>query len=203
MANQIKRPTKSQYRAMDLAEEWLHVDSLAKPYRRTGLYRNNAYARSKAVYRQVRSKWEAFHEGVDYVLGENRKDEARSLSLGRLVLDAASLAQHGFILGDIVRGGNIFTSSEESWHVAQSFKQNVRAGRVPLPPLENLKLPVDRATKEYTGNSFEHPVHTYVAMFAYSALVADRLRDETTKEFVLPVPGESTDEIHRWNYDPQ
>jgi hypothetical protein len=203
MANQIKRPSKSQYRAMDLVEEWLHIDSLANPSRRSGLYRNNAYARSKAIYRQVRAKWETFQDNIEYVTAEQRSDETKTLYLGRLVLDATSFAQHGYILGDIVRGGNTLSAMDESWHKTQDFKKHVRAGHIPLPPVENLGLSIDAAIKSYTQKSFEHPLHTYIGMFAYSAVLVDHFKDDFAKEFILPTPGQPEGELHRWGYDPQ
>ncbi len=109
-------------RGLDLVEEWLHVESIARPQRRNGLHRNSAYQKSQPLYKtQIPKNMNEFRRNIDLLFDEN-KDETKSLALGRLILESTSLAQHGFLLGRVARGENILTALDESWHVLQGFK---------------------------------------------------------------------------------
>lgn len=203
MANQNKRyGTAYERHSLDLVEEWLHLESLAKPQRRHGLHPNNAYSKSQQLYRtQIPKRMDQFRQNIDSFLDESR-DEATSLGLGRLVLESASLAQHGFILGRIARGDNIMTALDESWHTLQNFKNHVRAKRVQLPDLEKLNVPIQEAISSYTRQPYGHYVHTYVGMAALSATAVLNLRNSTDGAFVLPSPGMNSEAPDRWDYNP-
>lgn len=201
MASETKRsPVLDQRKSLELVDEWLHVESLARPARRNGLHPNNAYALSRVVLKEISQKWETMHDYKDKLFGEEPLAEVTSLTIGRLVLQSASLAQHGFVLGKITRKENIFTAVEDSWHEIQGFKQHFRYGKVRLPQMQNFELPADRAIEQYTGQKYGNFKHTYIGMVAYSASMAIHLMDG--KDFVLPTPGVSEDILQRWDYDP-
>lgn len=203
MATESSKYTKMhERRGLDLVEEWLHVESTARPQRRNGLHRNSAYQKSQPVYKnQIPKNMNEFRRNLDTLFDEN-KDETQSLILGRLILESTSLAQHGFLLGRVARGENIITALDESWHVLQGFKDHVRTNRVSLPTVNKLSEPIEDAISEYTGKPYGNIVHTYIGMVAFSASVAVQLRDAGTGEFILPSPGLPANILDRWNYDP-
>lgn len=203
MTNQNSRRQPDRRKALDLVEEWLHIETLAHPKRRSGLHPNSAYQKSQPLYKtQIPKAVETFQGHIDYFLGSERTDERKSLLLGKLMLGAVCDAQHGFILGKIARKTNIITAMDDSWHLLQGFKQHVRANNVQLPDAEMLKLPIEDGIKEYTGHAYGHYVHTYVGMVAFGAVAALQLKDHKTNQFILPAPGLLPDHLERWDYDP-
>ena len=122
--------------------------------------------------------------------------------MGRLVLESTSLAQHGFLLGRIARGGNIMHAMDESWHVLQGFKQHLRSGNVTLPEPEKLRSPIQDAVAEYTRQPYGHHIHTYIGMVAFSVTTAVHLRDTDEGKFMLPSPGLNPEILDQWDYDP-
>lgn len=204
MANTENKHTLLQERrALDLVDEWLHVESLARPRRRHGLHPNSAYSKASAVYNnQIPKKMEAFQQHIN-ALSDNDRDETTALKLGRSILEAASLAQHGFLLGKINRNNNIITAMDESWHVLQSYKKHVRLNHLRLPDVQKLQQPFQEAIEEYTAHPYGHQVHTYIGMVAFSASVVVKLRDLGNDQYLLPSPGLAPEILERWDYSPQ
>lgn len=204
MANQNEKPSAlQQRRGLDLVEEWLHMESVARPRRRSGLHPNNAYSKSQSIYKnQIPMRMDEFRAEIDSFLDDSL-DRQTSLRLGRLMLESASLAQHGFLLGSIARGSNIMRAMDESWHLIQGFKEQMRSGRVTLPDPEKLKAPIQNAISEYTRQPYGHHVHTYIGMVAFSVTTAVHLRDADAGKFILPSPGLNPEILDQWDYDPQ
>lgn len=196
-----KLTSRLEREALDVVHEWLHLERLAHPQRNRNLHRDSVYRLSRPLYdRQIPKRWIGLQSSADYLISGDTTDLTRNLHIGRTVLEATSLAQHGFVMGDIARGGNIFTSIDESWRILEGFKRQLRAGNIPLPSAQNIALPVTEAISKYTRHQYGHHIHTYVGMVAYSASVATQLYDSSANGFVLPTPGLPSDVLVPWPY---